>query len=66
LQAYASGDAGRMYICMNTIECINCHQQFESDNEDDLVQQICPECLDGDGGLTSASDELPVPDDDYS
>ena len=51
---------------MNTIECINCHQQFESDNEDDLVQQICPECLDGDGGLTSASDELPVPDDDYS
>lgn len=43
---------------MESITCINCGQEFESDNEDDMVLRLCPDCLDGTG-------ENPELDSDY-
>lgn len=42
------------------VTCRNCRCTFETDNEDDMVQQLCPDCLDNADGLENP--EEPVED----
>jgi len=44
------------------IECINCGEIFESDNEDDMVLQLCFDCQDTSDDLIGADCEDEVPD----